>query len=91
MRTSSIPREFGHSGQLMRVERVVSNAVLMLVETQSEQVEDGCTHSRVRLLEGNASASFISAQIAHSTCLRSMSVPWRNFVGGKSLLMVMWF
>lgn len=65
----------------MRVERVVSNSVLTLVETQSEQVEGRCRHLRVRLLEGNASASFTSAHTTHSTCLRCMSAQWLDVVG----------
>lgn len=51
----------------MRVEGFVSNCVLTLAETQSEQVEGGCRQVRVSWFEGNAFASLISAQIAHST------------------------
>lgn len=65
----------------MRVERVVSNSVLTLAETQSEQVEDGWRHLRVRLLEGNAPASFTSAQTTHSTFLRSIFAQWLDVVG----------
>lgn len=50
----------------MRVERFVSNCVLTLAETQSKQVEGWCTQLGVSRFEGNAFASLVSAQIAHS-------------------------